>query len=62
MRYFFKAYLTDAHLRAVIDGKQMAALHTYPSFTIEDYRAVPEAWRGRIPQYIKDYVAINRFL
>ncbi len=62
MRYFFKAYLTDARLRAWIDGKQLGELHTYPAFTLQDYRAVPEPWRRRIPEYIKDYVAINRFL
>ena len=62
MRYFFKAYLTDAHLRALLDQKQLAQLYTNPSFSIQDYRAVPEEWRRRIPEYIKDYVAINRFL
>jgi len=28
----------------------------------DDYCKVPEQWRTIVPEYIKDYVALNRFM
>jgi len=61
MKYYFKAYLTDSKVRAIIDSRQLVELNTNPTFTMQDYRAVPEEWRTRIPEYIKDYVPLNPF-
>lgn len=62
MRYYFEAYIKDAGVRKTIDDGHFANLNINPSFRTADLRAVPEEWRKRIPEYIKDYVSFNRFL
>jgi type I restriction enzyme R subunit len=62
MKYFFKAYITDGHLRTILDAGHFTELNTNSSFGMADYKAVPAGWRSRIPDYIKDYVPLNRFL
>ncbi len=62
MKYYFKAYLTDSRVRGIIDSKKLIELNTNPTFTMQDYKAVPEEWRTRIPDYIKDYVPLNQFV
>ncbi len=62
MRYFFEAYIRDAHVRAKIDAGHFADLNVNPSFTMGHLKEVPTSWRKRIPEYIKDYVSLNPFL
>jgi type I restriction enzyme R subunit len=62
MKYYFKAYATDHHLREIIETKRLTALNVYPSFGMSDFKAVPAAWRSRIPEYVKDYVPLNQFM
>jgi len=62
IRFFFEAYIRDAHVRAKIDAGHFADLNVNPSFTMGDLKNVPAAWRKRIPEYIKDYVSLNPFL
>ena len=62
MRYFFVTYICDPYVRAKIDAGDFASLNVYPRFTTHDLKAVPEQWRKRIPEYIKDYVSLNPFL
>ncbi|WP_415763208.1 DEAD/DEAH box helicase family protein [Pseudomonas sp. CP4] len=62
MKYFFKAYATDAKLRAIIEEKHYTSLNVYPAFGITDFKAVPSEWRDRIPEYVKDYVPLNQFM
>lgn len=62
MRYFFGAYIRDAHVRAKIDAGHFADLNVNPTFTMRDLKDVPAPWRRRIPEYIKDYVSLNPFL
>lgn len=62
MKYFFKAYATDAQLRAIIDNKQLAELNVNPAFGITDLKAVPKEWREQIPEYVKDYIQLNQFM
>ncbi|WP_419715746.1 DEAD/DEAH box helicase family protein [Dickeya dianthicola] len=62
MKYFFKAYATDAALRAIIDGKRFGELNVNPAFGVGDLRAVPSEWREGIPEYVKDYVLLNQFM
>lgn len=61
LKYFFKSYLTDGRLREIIENKKFAELNVNPSFTTKDLKAVPEYWRHLIPEYIKDYVPLNKF-
>ena len=62
LRNYFKAYATDSHLRDIIEHKRFSELNVNPSFSMADFRAVPRAWRERIPEYIKDYLSLNQFL
>ena len=62
MKYFFKAYATDAALRAIIDDKRFGELNVNPAFGVGDLRAVPPEWRDGIPEYVKDYVPLNQFM
>jgi type I restriction enzyme R subunit len=62
LKYFFKAYLTDNRVRDIIENKRLTELNTNPTFTMQDFKAVPAAWRTRVPDYIKDYVSLNQFM
>ncbi len=62
MKYFFKAYATDSRLRDIIENRRLTDLHVNPTFNMADYKAVPKAWRERIPEYVKDYVSLNQFV
>ena len=62
MKYYFKAYATDHRLRDIIETKQLTALNVYPAFGMNHFKAVPMAWRSRIPEYVKDYVPLNQFM
>ena len=62
LRYFFKAYATDGHLRQILDSGEYTKLNTNPTLTMADFTAVPKDWRKRVPEYIKDYVPLNSFL
>lgn len=62
LKSFFKAYITDNQVRASIEARDFNALQTNPAFTMQDYRAVPAEWRTIIPEYIKDYVPLNKFM
>jgi type I restriction enzyme R subunit len=62
MKYYFKAYATDHHLREIIEAGQLTSLNVYPAFGMSDFKAVPLVWRTRIPEYVKDYVPLNQFM
>jgi type I restriction enzyme R subunit len=62
LKYFFKAYVTDAKLRDILNKKQFNDLHFHSSFKMEDFKAVAPQWRTVVPEYVKDYVPLNQFL
>ncbi len=62
MKYFFKAYVTDHSVRNVIESGNYTGFNTNSSFTMQDFKAVPEDWRKAIPEYVKDYVPLNQFM
>lgn len=62
MKYYFKAYAIDPHLREIIEKKQYTELNVNPTFGMADFKAVPQEWRERIPEYVKDYVSLNQFM
>lgn len=61
MKYFFKAYTTDSRLRDILDKGQLTDLNVNPGFGMADFKAVPPDWRMRIPEYVRDYVSLDRF-
>jgi type I restriction enzyme R subunit len=56
-----KAYVTSNRVRDIFDSRQFTDLATNPYFTTHDFRAVPQQYRTLVPEYIKDYVALNQF-
>ena len=62
IKYYFKAYATDGHLREIIESKHFTELNVNPTFSMADFKSVPSEWRNRIPEYIKDYVPLNQFM
>lgn len=62
LKNFFKAYVSNDQVRYSIEHQQFTDLATNPVFTTKDLKAVPEKYRAIIPNYIKDYVLLNRFI
>jgi len=62
LKYFFKAYITDNRVRDIIETRRFTELNINPTFTMSNYKAVNPKWRKIIPEYIKDYVPLNKFM
>ncbi|MCX7725694.1 MAG: DEAD/DEAH box helicase family protein [Chitinispirillaceae bacterium] len=56
----FKAYILDADFRAIIDNKDFALLNVSPYG--EAYKKLPPELRNAIPEYVKDFVQLNKFV
>ena len=61
VKSYFKAYLTSGGTRDIIDERRFPELATNAAFSLNDYRAVPQAFHAVVPDYIKDYVSLNQF-
>ncbi len=61
LKYFFKAYIVDQDIRAIIAAKDFHALQTHPTLTIGQFKEVAARYREVIPVYIKDYVNLDKF-
>jgi len=61
IRQFFKAYVTDGGLRAIIESREFPRLADNPKVSLDDLSALGD-WREVIPEYVKDYVPLNAFL
>ena len=62
IRTFFMAYATSKQLQAIIDAQDFAQLHTNPGFTFADFKAVPDEYRRKIPEYVNDTLIPNQFV
>lgn len=60
IRQFFKAYLTDGGVRAIVDSREFGRLADNPKVSLADIKAL-NGWRDVIPEYVKDYVSLNQF-
>jgi type I restriction enzyme R subunit len=56
----FKAYIDDSEFRDIIDQGNFAYLNVSPHG--EAFQKLPPELQRAIPEYIKDYVALNRFI
>lgn len=74
---FLNHLATDKYVSASTQNQAMCAIvflyknilnidpgefNTSPTFTMKDFKAVPQDWRNTIPEYIKDYVPLNQFM
>ena len=55
IKNFIKAYVTSGEFRNIID------MNFYAGFTMEDYKNL-NGYRDSLPDYIKDNIAINKFM
>ena len=62
IKNLFKSYATNDLVRAVIDEHRFGNLATNPVFSDHDFRQVPGKFRRLVPEYIRDYVALKRFV
>ncbi|MGH7908738.1 MAG: DEAD/DEAH box helicase family protein [Thermodesulfobacteriota bacterium] len=60
IRQFFKAYVTDGGVRAIVDSREFGRLADNARVSLADVQALDE-WRDVIPEYVKDYVSLNAF-
>jgi type I restriction enzyme, R subunit len=60
IRQFFKAYVTDGAIRAIVDSREFGRLADNAKVSIADIKAL-NGWREVIPEYVKDYVSLNAF-
>jgi type I restriction enzyme R subunit len=60
IRQFFKAYVTDGAVRAIVDSREFGRLADNPKVSLSDIKAL-NGWRDIIPDYVKDYVPLNAF-
>jgi type I restriction enzyme R subunit len=61
IRQFFKAYVTDGSVRAIVDSGEFSRLADNPKVSLAEIRALDQ-WRDLIPDYVKDYVHLNQFM
>ena len=57
---YFKSYITDTEFRNIIENKKYALLNTNPNGDV--FRKLTPELRSAIPEYIKDYVSLNKFI
>jgi len=58
---FIKAYITDNEVRDIIESKEFGRFSTNSQISMEDFKEL-EKWREKIPEYVKDYVSLNKFM
>jgi type I restriction enzyme R subunit len=62
IKNYFKAYVTNSQIRKIIETKNYTELATNAFFSMRDFKAVPERYRALIPNYVKDYVSLDKFV
>jgi len=61
IKHYFKAYIINGRVRAIIDSREYTDLATNPVLSTRDFRAVPPKYRTLVPEYVKDYISLNPF-
>jgi len=60
IKHFFYSYITDPELRDIIDNKQYGLLNIHPSG--QSFKDLPSNFKTIIPDYVKSYVPLNKFM
>ena len=62
IRNYMKAYIADEELRQIIKEKHYQELHTYPGFSMQEFKALGKKWQKLIPEYVLNYVSLNPYM
>ena len=62
LRYFFHAYVTDPHVREMIDQQDFTELYHNPTFNVDDFNRVDDKMKTKLPYYINTYVPLQKFI
>jgi len=60
VKNFLKAYVTDPKVRDIVESKRYANLATSPTY--DDFNALTKELRKLIPEYVKDYIPLNKYV
>jgi len=60
VKNFLKAYVTDSKVRDIVESKRYADFATSPTY--DDFNALTMDLRKLIPEYVKDYIPLNKFV
>jgi len=60
VKNFLKAYVTDPKVREIVESKRYADFATSPTY--DDFRALTKELRKLIPEYVKDYIPLNKYV
>ena len=52
---------TNNDIRDIIEKKEYGRLATNSILSLADFKALQE-WRDRVPEYVKDYVPLNKYM
>jgi len=61
IKLFLKAYITDNEVRDIVETKEYSRFATNPKVTMADFKEL-NSWRNVIPEYVKDYVSLNKYM
>ncbi|MFH1370435.1 MAG: DEAD/DEAH box helicase family protein [Planctomycetota bacterium] len=60
VKNFLKAYVTDPKVREIVESRRYADFATSPTY--DDFNALTRDLRKLIPEYVKDYIPLNKFV
>jgi type I restriction enzyme R subunit len=60
VKNFLKAYVTDPKVREIVESKRYADFATSPTY--DDFNALTKDLRKLIPEYVKDYISLNKYV
>ncbi len=61
IKNYFKAYVTNSQIRQIIETKRYQELATNAVLSMDNFKAVPKSYRDLIPNYVKNYMELDRF-
>ena len=61
LKLFMETYITDPEFRKIIDEKDYSSLATSPVINTGLLKHL-KGWIHIVPEYVKDYISLNRFL
>ncbi|MBD2150747.1 DEAD/DEAH box helicase family protein [Pseudanabaena sp. FACHB-1277] len=62
IKSYFKAYVTNDQIRKIIEAKNYAELATNAFLSLDSFKAVPKSYRNLIPEYVREFVVLERFV